>query len=160
MHPSVVMKAPGMEVLKVPLTKSAEKVDGVSVWEWSGSAVDEGAAAAQWFSNYLGKPSRLVRFNDGRTLNPMNWRVISITNFRCDSLILKYDCIILKYSLVACISVHFTFLKLTNILTPCFLLKIFPVFLFRFPCHCTYHAFLRIEFSDGTNVPSQDSWLE
>lgn len=57
-----------MEVLKVPLMKSSnsgEKVDGISVWEWSGSAVDEGAAAAQWFSNYLGKPSRLVRFNDG-----------------------------------------------------------------------------------------------
>ncbi|KAI3474328.1 hypothetical protein Pfo_029151 [Paulownia fortunei] len=63
-HSYLVIKAPGMDVLKVPLTKSAEKVDGVSVWEWSGSAVDEGAAAAQWFSSYLGKPSRLVRFND------------------------------------------------------------------------------------------------
>ncbi|GFP84177.1 mitochondrial amidoxime reducing component 2 [Phtheirospermum japonicum] len=62
----LVIRAPGMDVLKVPLmSKSAEKVEGVSVWEWSGSAVDEGAAAAQWFSNYLGKPCRFVRFNDG-----------------------------------------------------------------------------------------------
>ncbi|KAK6118305.1 hypothetical protein DH2020_047978 [Rehmannia glutinosa] len=63
-HSYLVIRGPGMDVLKVPLSKSAEKVEGVSVWEWSGSAVDEGAAAAQWFSNYLGKPSRLVRFND------------------------------------------------------------------------------------------------
>ncbi|XP_057797039.1 uncharacterized protein LOC131013054 [Salvia miltiorrhiza] len=70
-HSFLEIKAPGMEVLKVALVKSSsssssgsgEKVDGISVWEWSGSAVDEGAAAAQWFSNYLGKPSRLVRFN-------------------------------------------------------------------------------------------------
>ncbi|KAG6423558.1 hypothetical protein SASPL_113958 [Salvia splendens] len=58
-----------MQVLKVPLVKSnssAENVvDGISVWEWNGSAFDEGAAAAQWFSNYLGSPARLVRFNHG-----------------------------------------------------------------------------------------------
>ncbi|KAL6541478.1 hypothetical protein OROGR_010964 [Orobanche gracilis] len=56
--------APGMSVLKVSLAKSREKVEGVSVWEWTGSVIDEGADASQWFSNYLGKPSRLVRFND------------------------------------------------------------------------------------------------
>ncbi|KAK6154797.1 hypothetical protein DH2020_009045 [Rehmannia glutinosa] len=72
-HSYLVIRGPGMDVLKVPLSKSAEKVEGVSVWEWSGSAVDEGAAAAQWFSNYLGKPSRLVRFNDAsevRSVDP------------------------------------------------------------------------------------------
>ncbi|XP_042061623.1 mitochondrial amidoxime-reducing component 1-like isoform X1 [Salvia splendens] len=66
-HSFLEIKAPGMQVLKVPLVKSnssAENVvDGISVWEWNGSAFDEGAAAAQWFSNYLGSPARLVRFN-------------------------------------------------------------------------------------------------
>ncbi|KAL0321457.1 UNVERIFIED_CONTAM: Mitochondrial amidoxime reducing component 2 [Sesamum radiatum] len=71
-HSYLVIKAPGMDVLKVPLMKSAETVDGLSVWEWSGSAVDEGAAAAQWFSNYLGKPSRLVRFNDASEVRPVD----------------------------------------------------------------------------------------
>lgn len=71
-HSYLVIKAPGMDVLKVPMMKSAETVDGVSVWEWSGSAVDEGAAAAQWFSNYLGKPSRLVRFNDASEVRPVD----------------------------------------------------------------------------------------
>lgn len=72
-HSFLEIKAPGMEVLKVPLVKCGEKVDGISVWEWSGSALDEGDAAANWFTNYLGKPSRLVRFNnasDVRNVEP------------------------------------------------------------------------------------------
>ncbi|KAL7134779.1 hypothetical protein ABFS83_11G048700 [Erythranthe nasuta] len=60
----LVITAPSMDALKIPLAKSVEIVNGVSVWEWTGSAVDEGDLAAQWFSNYLGKPSRLVRFHD------------------------------------------------------------------------------------------------
>ncbi|XP_075100639.1 uncharacterized protein LOC107802513 isoform X2 [Nicotiana tabacum] len=61
---STVIKAPGMDVLKVPLVEPSEVANGVSVWEWSGSALDEGDEASKWFSNYLGKPSRLVRFNE------------------------------------------------------------------------------------------------
>ncbi|EPS57338.1 hypothetical protein M569_17480, partial [Genlisea aurea] len=58
------IKAPGMDILRIPLRKPAEMADDISVWEWSGRAFDEGGAAATWFSVYLGKPSRLVRFND------------------------------------------------------------------------------------------------
>ncbi|EEF34230.1 molybdopterin cofactor sulfurase, putative [Ricinus communis] len=57
------IKAPRMGVLKIPLAKAHEVADNISVWEWSGSALDEGAEAARWFSDFLGKPSRLVRFN-------------------------------------------------------------------------------------------------
>lgn len=56
-----------MDELKVPLSKPSEIADGVSVWEWSGSAFDEGKEASKWFSDYIGKPSRLVRFNEGTT---------------------------------------------------------------------------------------------
>ncbi|GAB4857975.1 hypothetical protein Ancab_015879 [Ancistrocladus abbreviatus] len=59
----LVIRAPGMNVLKIPLSSPCDKVDGVSVWSWTGSALDEGAEAAKWFSSYLGKPSRLVRFD-------------------------------------------------------------------------------------------------
>lgn len=59
----LVLRAPGMDTLKVPLSRSCEVIDGISVWEWSGSALDEGNEASEWFSTYLGKPSRLVRFN-------------------------------------------------------------------------------------------------
>lgn len=55
-----------MDALKVPLTTPSEVTDGVTIFEWSGSALDEGNEAAEWFSNYLGKPCRLVRFNEGR----------------------------------------------------------------------------------------------
>lgn len=34
----------------------------VICWEWKGNARDEGEAAAQWASEILGEPSRLVRF--------------------------------------------------------------------------------------------------
>ena len=60
-----MVRAPGMSALKVCLNKSGSKVDGVGVWFWSGSALDEGEEAAQWFSSYLGKAARLVRFDVG-----------------------------------------------------------------------------------------------
>ncbi|CAN7078837.1 hypothetical protein Bca4012_077904 [Brassica carinata] len=47
-----------MSLLKIPRTKPSSVAQGVSVWEWSGSAFDEGEKAAKWFSDYLGKQSR------------------------------------------------------------------------------------------------------
>lgn len=64
-HIPTGIRAPGMDVLKIPLLEPSVVIDGVSVWEWSGSALDEGNEASEWFSNYLGKRSRLVRFNEG-----------------------------------------------------------------------------------------------
>lgn len=59
----MVLKAPGMPNLKICLNKQHEVTDAVSVWQWTGSAWDEGAEASQWFSDFLGKPCQLVRFN-------------------------------------------------------------------------------------------------
>ncbi|GKV45434.1 hypothetical protein SLEP1_g52511 [Rubroshorea leprosula] len=59
----MVIRAPGMNMLRVSLSKPQQVTDGVTVWEWSGSALDEGQEASEWFTNYLGKPARLVRFN-------------------------------------------------------------------------------------------------
>ena len=56
-----------MDPLQVPLLqKNHEIVENVSMWDWSGSALAEGADAADWFSRYLGKPYRLVRFDTGK----------------------------------------------------------------------------------------------
>ncbi|XP_038880833.1 uncharacterized protein LOC120072503 isoform X4 [Benincasa hispida] len=52
-----------MDVLQVPLHEPRQNADGVFVWECSGSALDEGDAPSKWFSDYLGKPNHLVRFN-------------------------------------------------------------------------------------------------
>lgn len=69
-----MIKAPGMDVLKIPLVAPSAISNSVSVWEWSGSALDEGDRASEWFTKFLGKPCRLVRFNEGNTqlLNILN----------------------------------------------------------------------------------------
>ncbi|GAV75043.1 LOW QUALITY PROTEIN: MOSC domain-containing protein/MOSC_N domain-containing protein, partial [Cephalotus follicularis] len=67
----MVIKAPGMDVLKISLSKPCQIANGVSVWEWSGSALDEGDGASKWFTNYLGKPCRLVRFNAASETRPV-----------------------------------------------------------------------------------------
>ncbi|CAJ1975946.1 unnamed protein product [Sphenostylis stenocarpa] len=59
----MVLKAPGMEPLKICLSKQHEVTEAITVWEWTGSAWDEGIEASQWFSDFLGKPCQLVRFN-------------------------------------------------------------------------------------------------
>lgn len=58
----LVLNAPEMDTLKVSLNQTGQVVDDVSVWEWSGSAYDQGLEASNWFTDFLGKPSRLVRF--------------------------------------------------------------------------------------------------
>lgn len=67
-HLFTAITAPGMNMLKVPLVKPHVVSDGVSILEWSGSALDEGNEAADWFTKFLGKTSRLVRFNTGLIL--------------------------------------------------------------------------------------------
>lgn len=59
----MVLRAPGMDSLKVSLSKPRDMVEHVSVWDWNGSALDEGGNAAEWLSKYLGRSSRLVRFD-------------------------------------------------------------------------------------------------
>ncbi|CAL5072837.1 unnamed protein product [Urochloa decumbens] len=60
----MVIQAPGMEPLKIPLASECATIYDVSVWEWSGSAYDEGPEAAEWFSTFFGNPTRLVRFKE------------------------------------------------------------------------------------------------
>ncbi|GJX48888.1 mitochondrial amidoxime reducing component 2-like protein [Tanacetum coccineum] len=67
-----VIRAPEMDELKVSLCTPPQTCDGVSVWEWSGSALDEGQEASEWFTRYLGKPSRLVRFNQESEIRPVD----------------------------------------------------------------------------------------
>lgn len=75
---TTVVKASGMNPLKVPLSKPSQTADGVSVWEWEGSAFDEGYEASKWFSSYLGKESRLVRFNEGQIQSRQSQDVLVI----------------------------------------------------------------------------------
>ncbi|XP_071920477.1 uncharacterized protein [Coffea arabica] len=68
---STVVRATGMDLLKIPLAEPSTIADGVSIWEWAGGALDEGNEASEWFSRFLGKPSRLVRFNEASETRPV-----------------------------------------------------------------------------------------
>lgn len=68
------LRAPGMEPLQVPLTcvTPESKVENASVWDWKGSALDEGPDAAEWLTRYLGKACRLVRFDSDNETRPVD----------------------------------------------------------------------------------------
>ena len=61
-------RAPGMDPLRVPLASAVQSrvVGHASVWAWAGVAFDEGSDAEEWFTKYLGKPCKLVRFDTGK----------------------------------------------------------------------------------------------
>ena len=58
----LVLRAPGMLALPVPLGEVGAAVRA-TVWNDEVAAYDMGDAAAQWFSDFLGQPLRLVRFD-------------------------------------------------------------------------------------------------
>lgn len=72
-HSEVVLRAPGMLALHLSID-SVEEPAKVRVWEDEVAAFDMGAVAAQWFTDFLGQPLRLVRFDpDERRLSNARW---------------------------------------------------------------------------------------
>lgn len=62
----LVLRAPGMSELRTPL--DAARLDAArrvqtSVWRDAAYGIDTGDASAAWFSDFLGIPARLLRFN-------------------------------------------------------------------------------------------------
>ena len=69
----LVVRAPGMLALHLALD-SAEGATRVRVWDDSVAAYDMGDLAAQWFSDFAGKPLRLVRFDpEQKRLSDRRW---------------------------------------------------------------------------------------
>lgn len=72
-HSDVVLRAPGMLALHLAIDSVEEPVR-VRVWDDEVSAYDMGQVAAQWFTDFLGRPLRLVRFDpDHRRLSNLQW---------------------------------------------------------------------------------------
>lgn len=70
---ALTLEAPGLPTLSVPLRPAAGTAT-VSVWGEAMPARDMGAAAAQWFSDFLGQPCRLVGFEPThRRLSSRQW---------------------------------------------------------------------------------------
>jgi uncharacterized protein len=69
----VVLRAPGMLALHLSIDTVEEPVR-VRVWDDEVPAFDMGAVAAQWFTDFLGRPLRLVRFDpEFRRLSNPKW---------------------------------------------------------------------------------------
>jgi uncharacterized protein len=69
----MVLRAPGMMALYVALD-TVEKATQVQVWNDKVAAYDMGDLAAQWFTDFLGRPLRLVRFDpEQKRLSDKAW---------------------------------------------------------------------------------------
>ena len=69
----VVLRAPGMLALHLQIDTVEEPVK-VRVWDDEVQAYDMGAVAAQWFTDFLGRKLRLVRFDpEHRRLANREW---------------------------------------------------------------------------------------
>ena len=69
----IVLRAPGMLALHLAID-TVEQPVRVQVWDDEVPAYDMGAVAAQWFSDFLGQPLRLVRFDPAhRRLSSLKW---------------------------------------------------------------------------------------
>lgn len=69
----LVLRAPGMLALHLALD-AAEGPLKVRVWDDEVQAYDMGDLAAQWFSDFLGRPLRLARFDpEVRRLSSLKW---------------------------------------------------------------------------------------
>jgi len=72
-HQDLVLRAPGMLALHV-LLDTVESACRVRVWDDDVAAYDIGDLAAQWFSDFLGRPLRLARFDPAqRRLSNRKW---------------------------------------------------------------------------------------
>lgn len=67
------IEAPGMPVLTIAGTSRSQPCV-VTVWQDRCQAYDEGETAAAWFSEFLGQPARLVRFDEAQVrLSNRDW---------------------------------------------------------------------------------------
>ena len=72
-HYEVVLRAPGMLALHLAID-AVEQPAKVRVWKDTVGAYDMGDTAAQWLTDFLGRPLRLVRFDpDERRLSSVQW---------------------------------------------------------------------------------------
>ena len=72
-HYEVVLRAPGMLALHLAID-AVEQPAKVRIWDDAVEAYDMGDVAAQWFTDFLGRELRLVRFDpQQRRLSSLKW---------------------------------------------------------------------------------------
>ena len=69
----MILRAPGMLALHIALDQ-VEAPARVSIWNEDVPAFDMGPSAAQWFTDFLGGPARMVRFDpDHQRISNLDW---------------------------------------------------------------------------------------
>ncbi|MFZ3142122.1 MAG: MOSC N-terminal beta barrel domain-containing protein [Polaromonas sp.] len=72
-HFEMILRAPGMLALHIALDQ-VEAPSRVRLWGDEVAAYDMGPIAAQWFTDFLGVPARLVRFDpDHKRISSLHW---------------------------------------------------------------------------------------
>jgi MOSC domain-containing protein len=72
-HYEVVLRAPGMLALHLAIDAVEQAIE-VKLWDEAVPAFDMGDVAAQWFTDFLGRKLRLVRFDpEHRRLSSREW---------------------------------------------------------------------------------------
>ncbi|CAM3469627.1 MOSC domain-containing protein [Polaromonas hydrogenivorans] len=72
-HFEMILRAPGMLALHIALDQ-VEAPARVRVWGDEVAAYDMGPLAAQWFTDFLGVPARLVRFDpEHKRISNLSW---------------------------------------------------------------------------------------
>ncbi|MDB5742706.1 MAG: domain protein beta barrel domain protein [Polaromonas sp.] len=72
-HFEMVLRAPGMLALHIALDQ-VQAPARVQLWNDEVAAYDMGPVAAQWFSDFLGLPARLVRFDpEHKRISSLQW---------------------------------------------------------------------------------------
>ncbi|CAN5232370.1 MOSC N-terminal beta barrel domain-containing protein [soil metagenome] len=72
-HFEMILRAPGMLALHIALDQ-VEAPARVRVWKDEVAAYDMGPIAAQWFTDFLGVPARLVRFDpEHKRISSLDW---------------------------------------------------------------------------------------
>jgi uncharacterized protein YcbX len=72
-HSEVVLRAPGMLALHLAID-AVEEPTRARIWDDEVAAYDMGNVAAQWFTDFLGRPLRLVRFDpEHKRASDMEW---------------------------------------------------------------------------------------
>ena len=72
-HFEMILRAPGMLALHIALDQ-VEAPARVTLWKDEVAAYDMGPVAAQWFTDFLGVPARLVRFDpEHKRISSLHW---------------------------------------------------------------------------------------
>ncbi|MDB5870185.1 MAG: domain protein beta barrel domain protein [Polaromonas sp.] len=72
-HFEMVLRAPGMLALHIAFDR-VEAATRVRLWKDEVAAYDMGPVAAQWFTDFLGTPARLVRFDPAhKRASSLHW---------------------------------------------------------------------------------------